>query len=140
MIVVDTNILAYLLIEGDKTAFAQELLRRDGDWHSEAFLLVEFSNLLATTTRSGRLPAGEASRLLHAAEVFLDGRMVFVAHTDALDVALRHSTSAYDARFLAAAMIAGRKLITEDARLRAAAPGLTLSLAEALGSGTVPFA
>jgi predicted nucleic acid-binding protein len=40
--------------------------------------------------------------------------------------------SAYDVRFIAAAQILGTKLVTEDAKLRAAAPALTLSLAGAL--------
>ena len=40
MVVVDTNVVAYLLIEGDRTAEAQALYARDPDWRSEGFLLV----------------------------------------------------------------------------------------------------
>jgi len=36
--------------------------------------------------------------------------------------------SAYDGRFIAAAKQMGSKLVTEDAKLRAAAPAWTLSL------------
>ena len=43
MLLVDTNIVAYLLIDGDYTEAAQELRTRDPDWRSEAFLLVEFT-------------------------------------------------------------------------------------------------
>jgi predicted nucleic acid-binding protein len=42
--------------------------------------------------------------------------------------------SAYDARFLAVADTLGTKLVTEDAKLRAAAPDLTRSLAQALAA------
>jgi predicted nucleic acid-binding protein len=52
VILVDTNILAYLLIEGDRTPLAQALYERDPDWRSEAFILVEFSNILATYVRT----------------------------------------------------------------------------------------
>jgi predicted nucleic acid-binding protein len=52
-----------------------------------------------------------------------------------LDTALRYRVTAYDARFLALARQLGRPLVTEDVNLRAAAPKLTQSLAEALGSG-----
>ena len=52
MVLVDTNVLAYLLLEGDRTASAQELYERDPDWRSEAFLMVEFSNVLATSIRT----------------------------------------------------------------------------------------
>ena len=44
MVVVDTNIVAYLLIDGDRSREARSLLARDPDWRSEAFVLVEFSN------------------------------------------------------------------------------------------------
>jgi predicted nucleic acid-binding protein len=51
-----------------------------------------------------------------------------------LAIATRHRVSAYDARFLSLADQLGSRLITEDARLRAAAPALTQSLAEALAA------
>jgi predicted nucleic acid-binding protein len=52
-----------------------------------------------------------------------------------LAIAARHHVSAYDARFLALADHLGRRLVTEDIRLRIAAPALTQSLAEALATG-----
>ncbi len=57
-----------------------------------------------------------------------------VPHAQALDLAADLSISAYDARFLVAARMEGVKLVTEDAKLRAAAPKLTRSLADALSS------
>jgi predicted nucleic acid-binding protein len=50
----------------------------------------------------------------------------------ALDVARRYNISAYDARFIAAAQQLETKLVTEDRKLRAAAPERTRSLAQAL--------
>src|ERR1700730_10991075 len=52
MVLVDTNILAYLMIEGDRTAAVQKLFERDSDWCSEAFAIVEFSNIIATYVRT----------------------------------------------------------------------------------------
>lgn len=49
-----------------------------------------------------------------------------------LAAAARYRVSAYVARYLALADQLGSRLVTEDARLRAAAPALTQSLAEAL--------
>ena len=43
MVLVDTNVLVYLLIEGDRTEAAQALFARDADWRSESFVLVAFS-------------------------------------------------------------------------------------------------
>lgn len=131
MVVVDTNILAYLLIEGDRSADAQALWRRDADWRSEGFILVEFSNILATYLRAKALSIDEAMTMLGEASRRL-AQTTDVPHADALSSAAAHGVSAYDARFLAAAAYWGVPLTTEDVRLRAAAPALTQSLADAV--------
>ena len=131
MVVIDTNVLAYLLIDGDRTADAQALYARDPDWRSEGFLLVEFSNILATYLRAGSLESGAAEGLLASAEQILSGSLS-LPHSRALGIAAEFGVSAYDARFLGAARGLGTKLVTEDAKLRRAAPGLTQSLSQAL--------
>jgi predicted nucleic acid-binding protein len=133
MILVDTNVVAYLLIEGDHTAAARELRARDPDWRSEAFLLVEFTNVLASSVASKRMTSSMAADFLGTAAALFDGKLEQMPHASVLASALRHRISAYDARFLAFAEQLGTQLVTEDARLRAAAPSLTRSLAQALG-------
>jgi predicted nucleic acid-binding protein len=134
VLLVDTNVVAYLLIHGDHTASAQALRRRDPDWRSEAFLLVEFTNVLASSVATNRMSVSLAQGSLAKAVTLFDGKLARIAHASVLSIAARHRVSAYDARFLALADQLGRRLVTEDARLRAAAPGLTQSLAEALAS------
>ena len=131
MRVVDTNVVAYLLISGDHTAQAQALWQADRDWRSEAFFRIEFSNLLATQVRAKALTLAEAISLLDRAESSV-AATIDVSHANALRAAAAFGVSAYDARFLAAAQSLGTKLVTEDSRLRRAAPKLTQSLAEAL--------
>ncbi len=131
MVVVDTNILAYLLIAGDRTKEAQALFAQDPDWRSEAFMLVEFSNILATYRRMGDLSRAQAERLLNEAETRMRS-LVNLPHMAALRTADQFAVSAYDARFLATAQNLKKRLVTEDAKLRAAAPVLTKSLADAL--------
>ena len=133
MVVVDTNILAYLLIEGDRTRDVQALFARDADWKSEAFVLIEFSNILATYLRADSLTRNQAHALLVEAEKRLTG-LVNLPHARALRVAEQFGVSAYDARFLGAAQSFKTRLVTEDARLRKAAPALTISLSDALAA------
>lgn len=133
MVVIDTNVLAYLLIDGDRTTDAQALYARDPDWRSEGFLLVEFSNILATYLRAGNLERGAAEGLLASAERILSGSLN-LPHSSALEIAAEFGVSAYDARFLGAARGLRTKLVTEDAKLRRAVPGLTQSLSQALAS------
>jgi|SRR5258708_17230070 predicted nucleic acid-binding protein len=132
MLLVDTNVVVYLLIHGDQTDAAQELRRRDPDWRSEAFLLVELTNVLVSSIATKKMTLTLAQDFLAKAVVLFDGKLARIAHASVLAIAARHRVSAYDARFLALADQLGSRLVTEDARLRAAAPALTQSLAEAL--------
>jgi predicted nucleic acid-binding protein len=131
VLVIDTNILAYLLIEGDQTKNAQALFARDADWRSDAFLLIEFSNILVTYRRTGSLTGNQAEGLLAEAERLMRG-LINVPHSRALQTADQFGVAVYDARFLAAAQMLNSRLVTEDAKLRAAAPGITMSLADAV--------
>jgi len=130
----DTNVVVYLLIRGDETRAAQELRNRDPDWRSEAFLLVEFTNVLASSIATKRMTLSLAQDLLAKASALFDGKLGRIPHTSVLATAARHRISAYDARFLALAGELGSRLVTEDTKLRAAAPALTQSLAEALAT------
>jgi predicted nucleic acid-binding protein len=132
MLFVDTNVVAYLMLEGSRNADARRLFEFDSDWQSEEFLLVEFSNLLSTATRLGRMRHHEAVGLLSNLTSLMAERLYRVPHSDALAIANQFGVSAYDARFLALAQSMDQKLVTEDARLRGAAPSLTLSIAQAL--------
>jgi len=103
------------------------LYERDTDWISEAFLLIEFSNILATYQRTGNLSRAQSESLLKEAELRLHN-LITIPNLAALKTAQRFAISAYDARFLAVAEKLGAKLVTEDNKLRAAAPELTQSL------------
>lgn len=131
MIVVDSNVVAYLLIDGPKTSAARSLLALDPDWHTEAFALVELTNIFATSIREDRLGLAASLRLLSEAESVLEGGIHAVVHSDALSLAHRFRITAYDARYLAIALGLDVPLVTEDRRLRKAAPDLTRSMAEA---------
>ncbi|MBS0448484.1 MAG: type II toxin-antitoxin system VapC family toxin [Proteobacteria bacterium] len=132
MFVVDTNVLASLLIDGPFSPAARSLLTADPDWHSEPFVLVELSNVLATQVRAGRLTLEAAQIALSHGAATMEGRLHPIEHAAALTFAQRYVSSAYDARYLAVAHGLGQRLVTEDAALRRKAPDLTCSLAEAL--------
>jgi predicted nucleic acid-binding protein len=131
VVLVDTNVLAYLLIEGDRTTEAQALYAKDPDWQSEAFELVELTNILTTYTRTGALTREQGIKLLAEAETLLLP-LTSVSHQEAYEVAVEFGISAYDARFIALARQMKSKLVTEDAKLRKAVPAWTMSLSESL--------
>lgn len=134
MRLVDTNIVAYLLVYGERSASARALLDIDPDWHSESYLVVELTNVLATQVRARRLSLRQATSILIDGQALITPGLHLTGHSDALALAAHLSISAYDARFLALSIEMGAPLITEDAKLRKAAPSLTQSLADALAT------
>ena len=134
MVLVDTNIIAPLYVRSARTEAVEELFARDAVWRTEPLALIELSNVLVMYERSRYITAATARDCLNRAAAFLQPQLFRVSHEAALDAALRYGTTAYDARFLALADQLGSRLVTEDARLRAAAPALTQSLAEVLAT------
>jgi predicted nucleic acid-binding protein len=126
---VDTNVLAYLLIEGDRTPAAQALYARDSDWRSEGFIMVELSNILATYVRTQAMTHKQGLALLASAHALMP-TLTNLEHARALETATEFAISAYDARFIALARQMHVKLVTEDVKLRAAVPAWTISLSE----------
>jgi predicted nucleic acid-binding protein len=134
MLLVDTNIIAPLYVRSARTDAVEELFARDAVWRTEPLALIELSNVLITYERSRYITAATARDCLNRAAAFLQPQLFRVSHQAALETALDYGVTAYDARFLALAEQLGIRLITEDARLRAAAPALTQSLAEVLAT------
>src|SRR6266511_3039524 len=132
MVLIDANILAHMTIEGARSDAARKLLASDGDWHSEAFIMVELTNILATAVRVKILQTQEAYAVLERAEILLSSTLHRTAHSDVLRAAHEYNISAYDARYIALAQKLDLPLITEDRKLRKAVPQWTISLDEAL--------
>ncbi|MEP6586827.1 MAG: type II toxin-antitoxin system VapC family toxin [Candidatus Udaeobacter sp.] len=132
MLVIDTNIIAPLYVRSARTDAVMKLFARDQIWRTEPLALIELSNVLVSYERARYITAASARDCLRRAAAFLQPHLFRVSHEAALDTALRYRVTAYDARFLAAAMHLNTRLVTEDKKLRDAAPKLTQSLADAL--------
>lgn len=134
MLVIDTNIIAPLYVRSALTDAVTRLFAQDRIWRTEPLALIELSNVLITYERARYITAGTVRDCLDRAAAFLQPNLFRVSHEAALDAALRYGTTACDGRFLALADQLDSRLVTEDAKLRAAAPLLTQSLSEALAS------
>ncbi len=133
MRLVDSNVVFSLFVASTPWHDAARALHaQDGDWCTESHALVEVSNVLARYVRARELSAAQALRVMTEVELQMRPNLLHAGAVEALDTALRFKVSAYDARFLRCATQLGSRLVTEDAKLRRAAPRLTLSLDEAL--------
>jgi predicted nucleic acid-binding protein len=130
VLVVDANVVAYLLVEGDKTAQARELWAVDRDWVAPRLLAYELMNVFSVLVRQGALSMEHARAGLDSglSLVRLMGRDAVTGRV--LEIAAKLRLSAYEACYLAAAETMQVPLVTEDARLLRAAPGLARSLDE----------
>lgn len=129
MIVVDTNVIAYLYLPGAHTERAEDLLDRDADWVAPLLWRSEFRNILAgymrrkvLTLEAARDLQVEAESLLAGGEYDVDSRLV-------LELVRDSDCSAYDCEFVALAASLGAKLVTMDAKLLRAFPGYAVPLA-----------
>jgi predicted nucleic acid-binding protein len=122
VIVVDVNLIAYLLIGGEHTTESEAVLQRDGEWAAPLLWRSEWRNVLATYLRSGRLSLAEALKRMSAAQALLEGREYLVGDEPVMNLAARSECSAYDCEYVALAETLDVKLVTNDTQVLAAFP------------------
>ena len=128
MIVVDSNVVAYLYLPGEFTADVEKLLKREPDWAVPLLWRSELRNILALYLRKGLLDFDQAFRIQREAEELLAEHEYDVDSFDVLTLARDSGCSAYDCEFIALAQRLNVKLVTGDAKLRKAFPALTIGL------------
>ena len=128
MIVVDTNVLAYLYLPGGYTARAERLLVRDPEWAAPVLWRSEFRNILAGFMRRRTLTFDQARAVQAEAESLLSGSEYEVQSQRVLELVRDSDCSAYDCEFAALAMTLGTKVVTMDAKLLRAFPQHAIAL------------
>ncbi len=131
MIVVDTNVIAYLWLPGALTARAEALLRRDPEWAAPLLWRSELRNVLATMLRRGDVDLDLAAGIMARAEAHLRRREFTVPSSEVLRFAERSRCSAYDCEFVVLARELGVSLVTTDRRVLSSFPETAVPLAEA---------
>jgi predicted nucleic acid-binding protein len=128
VIVVDTNVIAYLYLPGVFTPQAEALLEADAEWISPWLWRSEFRNILAGYVRRKTISLSAAVDLQAEAERLLAGGEFEVDSRAVLELAAQSGCSAYDCEFVALAVVLGVKLVTMDAQVTRAYPTLTMPL------------
>ena len=127
MIVVDTNLLIYLYIQGQHTARAEAVLARDPRWAAPLLWRSEFRNVLAGLVRRRSVGLEDALRIISDAEHWMSGREYSVVSHDVLGLATRSGCSADDCEFAALAEDLGLPLVTTDRGLLKAFPSVAVA-------------
>ena len=135
MIVADTNLIAYLLIQSPQTPDAQAVLQRDPSWAAPALWRSEFRNVLALYLRQGHLTPADALQYMQEAEILLEDREYDVPSAAVLQLAQQSGCTAYDCEFVHVAQELSVPLVTSDKRVLAAFTGLAVSLQDFAAAG-----
>jgi len=126
MIVVDTNLLAYLLLPTPYTAQAEAVLDKDSDWLAPGLIHSELRNVFLGAVRREDIGLNDAQFLLARSldlvtvpDKDIDGSAVFT-------IAMESGCSAYDCEFVWLARDLGLPLVTVDKKVLNAFPNLAV--------------
>lgn len=128
MIVVDTNIIAYLYLPGEYSAAAEALFASDPEWVAPVLWRSEFRNILAGYLRRNCLTFEQATALQAAAEGLLTGGEYEVDSLSVLKRVRDSDCSAYDCEFVTLAEKLGTPLVTMDKKILKAFPSTAIAL------------
>jgi len=117
MIVVDSNIIAYLMIPSDRTKEIEKLLLKDSEWIAPLLWRSEFRNILTLYMKQSQMSLILAEQTIARAENLLSEREYGVLSSDVLALTYEKSLSAYDAEYVVLAINFGVPLITVDKKL-----------------------
>ena len=129
MIVADTNLIAYFLIDGDFTQDAEAVYQKDSDWVAPYLWRSEFRNILALYLRQNLLALKEAKEIVNQAELLLSGNEYELESDKILQLAHISGLSAYDCEYVALAQELNTLLVTSDKKILKAFPKIAISLA-----------
>ena len=130
MIVADTNLIAYFLIDGDFTQEAEAVYLADSDWVAPYLWRSEFRKILALYLCQNLILLEEAEEIMNQAELLLSEKEYEVASSKVLKLACVFNLSAYDCEYVALAQDLNLRLVTSDRKILKAFPGLAVSPAD----------
>ncbi len=128
MIVVDTNVMVYLLTGIGPGAEAGRLLAKDSEWAAPPILLSEIRNVMVGLVRRGAIQIGDAQEIWEDAQAVLGDRIASVPSRPVLEAAIAGNLSAYDSEFVVLARRLGVPLVSADRAILKGAPDVAVPL------------
>lgn len=128
MIVVDTNIIAYLYLPTTYAALAEKTLQLDSEWVAPVLWRSEFRNVLALYVRRKTLALNHALAIQQEAEDLLAHHEYEVSSIKVLSLVSESNCSAYDCEYVAIAQQLCVTLVTEDKSILKNFPETAMSM------------
>lgn len=130
MIVVDTNIISYFYLTSEFSDLADELYKKNPNWHAPILWKSEFGNVLLMYLRKKIISLSEASELFEAAEELLKTKEYEIKTYQTLKLAKESNCSSYDCEFVSLAKDLETRLVTMDKRILNSFPDISISMQE----------
>ncbi len=132
MIVVDTNIISYLFLSGERSEQSEHLLSANAHWAAPLLWRSEFRSVLGQYLRKKLLDFRQCLEIVHQAEALMTSREYQVSSTQVMKLLSTSACSAYDCEFVALAKDLDRPLITEDKKILSIFPKIARSVEDYL--------
>ena len=127
MIVVDTNIISYLFIEGAKSNLAEAIFLKNPKWLVPHLWRSEFCSVLLKYINHRAMSISVAINILAEAEKLLWKNEFFSNFRTVIKLATESKCSSYDCEYVALAIEKNTVLVTEDKKLIKTFPNVALS-------------
>ena len=132
MIIVDTNVIAYLYFSNSFTPDAEKLLIQEPVWAAPYLWRSEFRNVIAFYLRKKIISFEQAIQIQTEAELLMAENEFTVKSSDILSLINNSTCSAYDCEFVALAQIFKATLVTADKKILSEFPSTAKSLQQFL--------
>lgn len=132
MIIVDTNVIAYLYFPNSFTPDAEKLLIQEPVWAAPYLWRSEFRNVIALYLRKKMVSFEQAIQIQTEAELLMAENEFTVNSSDILSLVNNSTCSAYDCEFVALAQIFKATLVTADKKILSEFPSTAKSLQQFL--------
>ncbi len=130
MIVADANLIAYLILPGERTEQAEAVLLADPVWVVPLLCASELRSVLNKQVRAGNLTLNQAAAAMERAATLIGDREAPVDSRDVLELARRSGCSTYDCEYVALAIALSSSLVTSRKAVLKAFPAIAISPGE----------
>ena len=117
MIVVDTNVIGYLLLSSGQSVLAERALQKNSEWAAPILWRSEFRNVLTFYMRKNIINLEQSQQIMDSALKLLRGREYEVSSYEVLKFASSSKCSACDCEFVVTANDLKVPLVTVDKQL-----------------------
>jgi len=118
VIVADSNLIAYLLIPGEKCLLAESIFLKDSEWAVPLLCRSEIRNIVTLYVSQQQMTLTQAKATLEKAELVWKEREFAIPSGEILEMTSQYKVSAYDAEFVVLAKMLNIPLLTFDQALR----------------------